>query len=157
MTNSRQLDDSSKAIDISAALQILAERQQHQHHHDDHHPSTHHLAHESLSSISSPTRPHGGGQVIDIFAATTETQVVNDSSQDPSQVSKAEPKINSQPDGVSDTSDNVSTGAHDKLKQEISRFSERERIELVLKSQEDRVATYRYFDEYVANVSCCNP
>jgi hypothetical protein len=138
-----------KGIDITAAMNILAQRQE-----QNNNPALHSQQYASNNGCPcGQLHPEGrgtnnnsetGGQVIDLFHqdSTTTTSTSNKQLQDnnPSDPAKEEKQQEPKED------------QNNLLVKEIETMSLKQRIHAVLRAQEDRVATYRRFDEGLRDV-----
>ncbi|KAL7576733.1 hypothetical protein ACA910_005651 [Epithemia clementina (nom. ined.)] len=154
MMNSRATLTSKKGIDISVAMEILSQRQRHQHDHNNDPHRHHHDTSDQHAGCDGCGPRHGGGQVIDLFPSTilpttTSPQDSHDQSiatEGPATKTSGQMQQGEQQPPTPQAKDD------NKLDREVSRMSTREKIQLVLKSQEDRVITYRCFDEGLRDV-----
>lgn len=152
-----------KGIDVVAAMEILAQRQQHQpqggdnttnnNEEGDHHQHYNHDDHHQ-------TNQHAGGQVIGLFptnprsiesnpCSTTENHDELSSATRTTLTGSTAPASIGNQHQQQRPSNEKAAEKDDRWKSEISSMSSQQRIQLVFKAQEDRVLTYRKFDEYV--------
>jgi hypothetical protein len=152
MSEARQEDASSQGIDITAALDILSQRQAH--HHPHHHTSSHHV-----DFVLDNQQDHGGagcachqhgienaselGQIIDMEGDGVGGGVDGSGAAD---TVKSTVVAATAADDVAATNGS-SKERQKRLQLELENMTVYELIRYALRVQEDRVAAYRAYDQ----------
>ena len=135
-------NSSSTCIDISQALSILAARTECDHSsHDPDHATTHN---HGIGSCHGTTAPEGAktmGQVIDL-ADDDSTEVASKRNKEDSTVIDVQEQLAKEQERLQ----RERAERRKKIQAELETMSVKELLQTVLKTQEDRVATYKKYD-----------